>query len=331
MMPGMKRALAIALLPLLLASARADDKPDVQTILDAWKAREKKTESFDFRWWAKHFESSSYHLSQAANIGRPYNSTQAATIPDTTFVAEDRFLMDGRGRIRFDDKSKEWAADKADLVPRSSIDLFDGKIRQIQHYDLESGDSTLILRENKIHSGAYGAVMHPLATVYRPISIGIAGFEAKNLTLANENATVDNKLVLVVDYGNGKVWIDPNKDYLPVRYTIEDKGVTYWRTEITYTRDDDHGWLPQSWTVEALDKSGKIQISEIARVVQFSINKPIADFEFELKLSGGALVYDLINKSEYILRPDGTRSELDPGKFNGHNLQELLKSEPDSK
>ena len=47
----MRRACVIALLPLLLASARADDKPDLQTILDAWKAREKATNSFDFRWW----------------------------------------------------------------------------------------------------------------------------------------------------------------------------------------------------------------------------------------------------------------------------------------
>ena len=55
--PVMRRACVIALLPLLLASARADDKPDLQKILDAWKAREKNTQSFDFRCWAKHHES----------------------------------------------------------------------------------------------------------------------------------------------------------------------------------------------------------------------------------------------------------------------------------
>ena len=47
-MPTMRRACVIALLPLLLASARADDKPDLQKILDAWKAREQKVEVFRF-------------------------------------------------------------------------------------------------------------------------------------------------------------------------------------------------------------------------------------------------------------------------------------------
>ena len=54
--PGMRRACVIVLLPLLLASARADDTPDLKTIIDVWKAREKNVESFDFRWWSKRFE-----------------------------------------------------------------------------------------------------------------------------------------------------------------------------------------------------------------------------------------------------------------------------------
>jgi hypothetical protein len=50
-----------------------------------------------------------------------------------------------------------------------------------------------------------------------------------------------------------------------------------------------------------------------------------------LDLSGGVYVSDSTNGQQYILRPDGTKRPLLKGEFNGHNYDELLKTEPDSK
>ena len=93
----MRRACVIALLPLLLASARADDKPDLQTILDAWKAREKATKSFDFRWRSERYENGLF--ASTARIAK--NPNERSQIPDTTYIAKYRFLMDDHDRSPF--------------------------------------------------------------------------------------------------------------------------------------------------------------------------------------------------------------------------------------
>jgi hypothetical protein len=69
--------------------------------------------------------------------------------------------------------------------------------------------------------------------------------------------------------------------------------------------------------------------SETATVDQFTINKPISDSEFDLRLNSGAIFQDTTILS--ILYPDGTQRPLKEGEFNGKNFDALLKSGQESK
>ena len=94
---------------------------------------------------------------------------------------------------------------------------------------------------------------------------------------------------------------------------------------ISYVADESNGWVPQSWTLE----TSFGHVKESATVTKFSINKPIADSEFELDFSSGAIVQE---KNELALvYPDGKRRQLQPAEIDGHNFQDLLNTEPDSK
>ena len=120
------------------------------------------------------------------------------------------------------------------------------------------------------------------------------------------------------------VWVDPAKDYLPVRWASTSGD---FRADFSYQSDQVFGWVPHSWTIKRLHDS------ETATISQFAINKPIADSEFELELPNGALVENSSNGTTTlsIIYPDGKQRLLEPGEFNGHNFQDLLKTEPVAK
>ena len=329
--PTMRRACVIALLPLLLASARADDKPDLQKIIDAWKAREKKVESFDFRWWSKRFEDGRSNVRARAEAAIKH--VAVTPIPDVTHITKYRFLMDAQGRIRFEESGKEWASDKAEIVPRTFIDIFDGKIGKMQFLGGAMGFPTAHFCGVDSHRAGKSIWLYPLIMIYRPFNQVTGVFASKTLTLIDKTATVENDPVIVLDHGAGEVWVDPAKDYLPVRYTERRTGFDRdrWRMELSYKHDDANGWVPHAWVIKMLDSLEKPQISESATVAGFSINKPIADSEFELDLSAGAYVDDQTKNELYFMMPDGTHRPIPPGEFTAKNYEELLKSEPDSK
>ena len=93
---------------------------------------------------------------------------------------------------------------------------------------------------------------------------------------------------------------------------------------ISYVHDESNGWMPHSWTIDAL----RGLLKESATVTTFAINKSIADSEFELDYSGGAIVQEA--KQLSIVYPDGKRRQLQLAEINGHNFQDLLNSEPNS-
>ena len=321
----MKRACVIALLPLILASARADDKPDLQTILDAWKAREKSIQSFDVRWWSKRSE----------NAKADANNKAAET--DDPFINRYRFLVDARGRMKLTEVGRQWVRSKSDFAPWDTVDLFDGDHRKILATGGAADYPRVILDPMPPPDGADTKIFLrdpralQLNMVFRPLNGTFHVFDSAQLKLKNEMEMIGSTRTLVLDHGQGSVWVDPSKDYLPIRYTEDHQGTTIRQIEISYVYSDVYGWVPDSWTSSRMDAARQRPMTDFAKVIEYSINKPIADSEFELDLSAGAYVTDYPAKESYILRPDGTRRRLKPGELNGHNYEELLKSEPDSK
>jgi hypothetical protein len=317
----LSRHLAIVLIPLLLASARADDKPDLQTILDAWKAREKKVESFDFRWWSKHHESHGESLPAANNLAQG----NAIPRPENYSIWHYRFVVDSRNRYFYEEVGHSWIPKKGDFVPTHTVVLFDSKsyktLSDKGHFDCP------VLTVKEYTAGRpvpRSTWADPIKFEFRPLSLAMGMFGANNLTLANQTEIIDNHRVCVLSDEYRTVWVDPAKDYVPVRWAATSGDL---RAEISYQSDESVGWVPHSWTIRRLPDS------ETATVTRFAINKPIADSEFELDLSGGAI---LENSSDggitrSIIYPDGKQRPLKPGEFDGHNFQDLLKTEPDSK
>ena len=81
----------------------------------------------------------------------------------------------------------------------------------------------------------------------------------------------------------------------------------------------------------SVGEDGKLQVSESATVVEHSINKPIADSEFQLDLSGGAYVIDHPKADSISCDRTERSGQFSGAEFNGHNYEELMNTEPDGK
>ena len=313
----MRRACVIALLPLLLASARADDKPDLQKIIDAWKAREKAIESLDVRWWSKRFECGRGNL--GAFVAAAVQHNAVPPVPDNTYIIQYRFLADDKNRCRFEENGQEWSPDKSAFVPRINIELFDGKTPKTFSAGGAAGFPFASIGGKSSMDVGATVWLYPLSMVFRPISKLDSVFgviDVKQLKLNYEFAAAKQSLIALTN-GQRRVYVDPIKDYVPVRYLDGQENEKNWRADISYVFDDHtQQWLSHSWTIELRDEKNNILMSESATVLGFRINEMIPDSEFDLDLSRGALVSDLTNKSEYILR---------------QRYEEVLKREPDSK
>jgi len=306
-------------LPLNIAahSAGADDQPvRLENIIEAWKAREQKIASFDFRWWSKHFES------QPNDALTPSGEAKPPPRPDTTFIIMRRFASDkkdGQLRTRFDERGREWWPSRADFIPVSTVELLDHAVEKRFHPESPLGYPTLTTQGQVGLIDYHDIRSRPLRLIYRPLHSPIGVFPGQ-MTLGKETGAAESESLVVLEHPDAKVWVDPSKDFLPVRYTKGGANSLHSELEISYSRDETLGWVPQSWTNRQFDTTGKEYASDTAKVIEYSINKPLADSVFELSLPVGTHVTDATTDEEFVIRDGGRRERVSPKELNADNF-----------
>ena len=213
-------------------------------------------------------------------------------------------MADAGGRFLVEEFGHEWIPEKREFVLKHTVDLFDGKSSK-SFYDQGRFDHLYVtVSENPKDPRLAGSIWVDLIKLtFRPFSLAARAFDAKKLVLTDETEMIDNHRVLVMGDENRKVWVDPAKDYVPVRWASTSGDL---RAEISYQPDVVVGWVPHSWTIRRSNSS------ETATVTRFAVNKPIADSEFELDLPNGALVENRSNGTVTlsIICPDGKQRPL---------------------
>ena len=297
----------IALL-LLLPQRRAssDDAPvTLEKIIEVWKAREQKIKSFDFRWWSKHFESE-------PDVGlrnQDPREPKAPARPDTTFIVMSRFatdMKDNQVRTRLDDRGQQWSPNVGEFLERTRVDILDHGVEKSFYSNSDRGFfPTLDTRSSPGLVDHHDIRSRALRLAFRPLTGPIAVCPGKPELV--EIADKDAPGLLVVDH---QVWVDPDKDFLPVRYTLGIPNSLHSEVEIAYARDETFGWVPQSWTSRQYDSKGKMFASDEAKVLKYSLNKPLADADFELDLPPDTVIYDRTSGDAYIVHRGGQRQRI---------------------
>ena len=182
------------------------------------------------------------------------NGLPVPVIPEITNAIQYRFIIDDKDRARFEEKGKEWSPRKVEYVPRTHIDVSDGKTSNLEYLGGAMGFPTAFLSTEKFPFGQY-VWTKPLALIYRPLNT-IKDFTVSSDEIANN----DHHPLLMLKYEQNheqqRVWVDPAKEYLPVRYVSKWKGTDSVRMDISYSKDDISGWAPDSWNIKTLNPNG---------------------------------------------------------------------------
>jgi hypothetical protein len=300
---------AFATLELLieqLAIGQDNTLPPVTTeaIVAKWKERDQYFRSFICICNGTHFE-----VDTLSGLGMRQNNDEK--VPDDLSHHRRKFVLAADGRNRMEEEGRNWDESKKLFASRRTVDVFDGKSRNIL-FDEDKPHAFLHAARDIFADAAASSALRLALCPFR--LAGAGDFGAADLVLTEEKATVDNKPTLVLKSGDKKlggvgppaflshlIWVDPNMDFAPVRREQRINGVARKTDETSYVHDKTHGWIPSRWTTTLSGLDGKTTWLETMTVEELSINKPIDDSEFELLLPVGTEVTDYTNKKVHVV------------------------------
>src|SRR5262249_30656320 len=123
--------------------------------------------------------------------------------------------------------------------------------------------------------------MMPLLMVYRSLDSDIGVFDAGKLKLTQDKGLVDNRTCIILRHDEDIVWVDPERDFIPMRYRVMERGITSRSLDIKYTADPQSGWVPTSWYDVRLGTKGEIEESVNMNITEYKIGDPIPDDRFD--------------------------------------------------
>ena len=152
-------------------------------------------------------------------------------------------------------------------------------------------------------------------------------FDRTKITKTALTASVDNQELVVLRHEDDEMWVDPMRNYLPLRYAIREKGEERWVVEVSYKEIAHEGWKPASWRSSLLYQ-GDVWQSSAIDMTHCTINQPVPQSEFAPQLPIGTWVQNIDTKDTYILRENNERRPVRKGEFDGRNYKTLLETDP---
>jgi thiol-disulfide isomerase/thioredoxin len=94
-------------------------------------------------------------------------------------------------------------------------------------------------------------------------------------------------------------WLDPARDYLPLRESRTLNGEDRQRTEFTYRFDPRDGWVPTGWSDQSVGEGGALLGPYTDSVSEATVNRPLPASEFEIEAPRKARVSDYRNDRRF--------------------------------
>jgi len=195
------------------------------------------------------------------------------------------------------------------------ISSFNGKLEQVFYpkgvVPLDRG----IISECGSFGGIRSLPLLGLMLAFRPLRSTELGRAEGRLRLLDEPVVIDDREVLVLEKevderGLSELlkvifYIDPAREYLPLRYTVMVGGRLSTQVDIGYEQDEKVGWVPINWSVVRYNKVGNLlHYSCKGKVLNYSINEDIPASVFEIDFPVGTQMTDT-RKGNYVLaQPD---------------------------
>jgi hypothetical protein len=294
--------------------------PTLEQIKAVWQARERRVRTLDVSWRGPRVQTKEWAMISA---GRgDLTPTAKGTLK---FDSEYRFVIDERGRIRFEEKGKAFMQDRDEPVDRHLIrTIRDNEQHTFFSYGSARYPTCFIVRSKADKDSR----LLPIAAIYRPFHAMVGFFDGNQLQLAGRTVVQDGRTCVVLKHQEHEIWVDPARDFVPVRIMEVHEGAIRVDVVVTY-RLADKEWAPDAWNTVFTSRRGKvIDDSFAAKLTDFRLNEAIGDETFEIEYPLGTWMNNRITDESYILREGGNKRPVVPGEFTGRNYEQLRDSDP---
>ena len=231
-----------------------------------------------------------------------------------------QLVVDNKGRVRLTEKGESFRS-YADVTRRKKeqITVFDGSVRNslVLSSPVANGHPYASIRKDSVDWWNYVPTI-PIALVYRPLRKvhgGVIAEESLMLTSSIEN--IDGEDCMVLYHSEGKLWVAPSRNYLPMRFSTIRRGVTRNDIRLKYVNNVETGWVLSSWETSLFDQKGDCTYRHQARVEEHRFRSTVEDATFRIDYPPETLLRDHVHNATYVLQQDGTRVLIRPGKDIG--------------
>lgn len=272
------------------------EKFSTRQILARILERQRKVTSARFEWTEQGLEAKGFRHDPAKDIPEPDNAARPVTPhANITYSQSQSFSFDG-GKTNH--ACTQLAFNKAGIpFHRTSRTTFDGQ----QQLSLSDPTPDFKLPQGRIYQQNAARItlnlldLEPLLQCYRLGDTRVRGFELDGYAIDLKSSEIDGvPCVVLASASRGrKLWLDPQREFLPLRSMHEVKGVLRRQTDYSYVEDLDHGWVLAGWRIRKHEGQGKQEFSRIATVVDYKINPELDAGEFRIEFPKGTLIDDL--------------------------------------
>lgn len=304
-----------ALVLLLITSVLGQSKVTLETITKAWKVRQDRVRSLRVVWMErvtmpKGCESDMTPPHPAARKRLGVSPGTPVPPNDITFDVPCTLVLDG-GKVRYERKDREWSGEKQAYVPRPILVVFDGKVgkeffppcpplRAWPRAEIES--SNLLARP---------VDLIPLAVTFRPFDHQVCSAKFSKVQLTGRRSLVNGSSCLELEHRDRdsvrRILVDPTRDYVVVRAIDLHGERTVGSVSVEYHPDASAGWVPHTWNITHHYPKGGLRFSRQGKVTSYEINRAVASSEFVVDFPEGTMVYDMRDKSDYVVREGGRK------------------------
>jgi hypothetical protein len=306
-------------------------KEALVSIINAWTKRQANITSIDFHVAGTEFLPKQSITQRDLELAGQFIGTQPFTLPEISFAVKLQFALDKKGRTRLRYEGRTWSAKEKSYVNKVDNDVFDGNTRKTLFAQGPIDYPNAHIRNGTTADVAHDIRSLPILMIFRPFDKQLGDFDSQNFRLQKDKGIVDGTSCLILKHGESTLWVDPSKDFVPIRYFSVRRGILIQTVDVRYVHDPNYGWLPASWTNALFSGFDQIEDSMTVKVTEYHVNTDLPDDFFEIDLTPGTWVRNYITDERYLVLEGGKRRPIELGEFDGTNYEQLLHSDPPGK
>jgi hypothetical protein len=317
------------------ASVHAQRQKTIDAILKAWQERQERFRTVQASFEGEYVTTKGA-FSRTPSPKVPYDGTAGPLPPEDHKAGDSESLVIGAGKYRHEVKGQHtWSEQERTFRSVDSTVTFDGKIRKSKREtagrDPRQGSIQIQTRPGEVGDTA----LYPLMMSFRPVDLVFRSFDINEFSptgavpAVGANTCIELTKRKVSDQYVLSVCLDPARDYVMTRMRTHLKNVLMTHVEITYKRDPEYGWVPDSWHIDSYEGTGRLFGSRNERVTGYVFNASVDEKTFDLDFEPLTLVRDNPRNEFFIVREDGSRRRVGMDELTKpFQVQELLATEP---